>query len=168
MTTCDISLRDPRPEDAESLARAHEEAWRYAYQGIIPHLPLSQMIARRGAGWWQRSLERNMPALMLTFDGAAAGYATFGRSRMRGTPYSGEIFELYVAPVYQGAGFGRRLFDAARGKLSASGRDGLIVWALADNESACGFYRRLGGRPVSEVFESFGATSLKKIGFAWH
>jgi GNAT superfamily N-acetyltransferase len=167
MATCDISLRRACPADAERLARAHEEAWRYAYMGIIPHLPLAQMIARRGPSWWRKALERKMPALLLSFDGEAAGYATFGRSRMRATPYSGEIYELYVAPVYQGVGFGRRLFAAARQGLSAAGHRGLIVWALADNDAACGFYRHMGGRPVSEGLEHFGPDRLRKTAFAW-
>lgn len=167
MATDLISIRTAGSADAKRLAAAHEEAWRYAYQGIIPHLPLSRMIARRGPGWWQDALEKGMPALLLSFDDDLAGYATFGRSRMRGTPYAGEIFELYVGPVYQGAGFGRRLFEAARKKLAASGHRGLIVWALAENEAACGFYGRLGGQPVSQGLETFGEESLRKIAFAW-
>lgn len=36
-------------------------------------------------------------------------------------PYSGEIFEIYLLPEYQGLGFGRRLFNAARQELAAHG-----------------------------------------------
>lgn len=167
MTTGLISIRTAGADDAECLAQAHEEAWRYAYQGIIPHLPLSRMIARRGPGWWQKALARKMPAILLSFDGEPAGYATYGRCRLRGTSYGGEIFELYVGPVYQGTGFGGRLFEAARERLARMGHRGLIVWALADNEAACGFYLRMGGRPVSEGMESFDDVKLRKIAFAW-
>lgn len=168
MATDLISIAAAVSDDAERLARAHEEAWRHAYQGIIPHLALSRMIARRGPGWWRRALERDMPVLLLQFDGELAGYTSFGRSRMPGTAYGGEIFELYVAPVYQGAGFGRLLFKAAQKKLFSAGHDGLVVWALADNDLACGFYRHLGGRPISEGMDSFGLVSLRKIAFAWN
>lgn len=167
MATDLISIRIAKAADAERLAQAHEEAWRTAYQGIIPHLALSRMIARRGPGWWQKALQRKMPAILLSFDGAPAGYATYGRNRLRGTPYGGEIFELYVGPVYQGAGFGRRLFDASRDRLARMGHRGLIIWALADNDVACGFYARMGGRPVSEGLEDFDGTSLRKVAFAW-
>ena len=102
MATSLISIRTARPEDAPDIARAHREAWRYAYQGHIAHLPLERMIARRGAGWWQRSLESGMHALALDFDGDLAGYATLGRSRMRGTPSMGEIVELSVRAVFPG------------------------------------------------------------------
>ena len=168
MSTELISIAPAVRDDADELAQAHEEAWRHAYQGIIPHLALSRMIARRGPRWWRRALEKGMFALLLQFDGSAAGYVTFGPSRMPGAAYGGEIFELYVAPNYQGAGFGRRLFEAARKDLFAAGHTGLIVWALADNELGCGFYRRLGGTPVSEGMDRFDLISLRKIAFAWN
>ena len=167
MPTDLTSVRTARSEDAAAIARVHEEAWRHAYQGVIPHLPLSQMLARRGPGWWQSTLAKGMPALVLEFDSELAGYVTLGRSRMRGTPYGGELFELYVLPDYQGIGFGGRLFRAARAELEARGIEGLCVWALADNEMACAFYLHLGGRPISEGTDTFGDAQLRKVAFAW-
>lgn len=162
-----ISIRAARAEDAPEIARVHHEAWRYAYRGLLPHLPLERMIARRGARWWRVSLKEGLAVLVLEFDGEIAGYTTLGRSRMRGTPYQGEIFELYVRPGFQGAGFGRRLFQAARDGLSARKLDGLCVWALADNDAACAFYKHLGGRQICEGVERFGDQSFTKAAFAW-
>ena len=51
-------IRPARPKDAPALASAYEDAWRGAYQGIIPHLSLERMIARRGLRWWEDSLRR--------------------------------------------------------------------------------------------------------------
>ena len=167
MTTSLISIRTAKPDDAEALAAAHGEAWRLAYQGIIPHLNLERMIARRNAAWWAEAVARRSPILVLEYDGAAVGYATFGRARARRSPYQGEIFEIYVSPVYQGLGFGGRLFRAARSALIDARLNGLVVWALADNDMACAFYRALGGREVAESAESFGKKTLKKIAFAW-
>lgn len=155
------------PDDAPALAMIHEDAWRQAYQGLIPHLPLSRMIARRGPGWWQKALYNGVDALLLDFDGEPAGYATVGRSRLKGTAYGGEIFELYVRPDYQGAGLGGKLFRAARKRLGDRGLHAFCVWALADNDMACGFYRHLGGQVISEGFEQFGKTSLRKVAYAW-
>lgn len=167
MATELISIRPARAEDSGGLAATHEEAWREAYQGIIPHLALERMIARRGPAWWRRAHERKAPVLVLDYDGAPAGYATYGRSRLRVTPFQGEIFELYVRPVYQGLGFGQRLFRATRGRLDEHGLKGLVVWSLADNDRACAFYLRLGGKPVSEGSEAFGDVTLRKVAFAW-
>ena len=64
-----------------SAADVYAEAWRGAYRGIIPHLSLERMIARRGEAWWKRALADRRPLLVLDFDGAASGYATYGRCR---------------------------------------------------------------------------------------
>ncbi len=147
-------IRPARPKDAPALASAYEDAWRGAYQGIIPHLSLERMLARRSLRWWQQSLHKRAPLLVLDFRGEAAGYVTFGRCRMSRT-------------AYQGLGLGTKLFDGARLRLGEMRVKGLLVWALADNEAACGFYLRLGGKPIAEGAESFGDTTLRKIAFAW-
>lgn len=160
-------VRPARSKDAPALAAAYEESWRGAYQGVIPHLSLERMIARRGLRWWQNALRKRTSLLVLDFDGGAAGYVTFGRCRLGGTPYQGEVFELYLHPTYQGLGFGTKLFRGARLRLGEQRIRGLIVWAIADNEAACSFYLGQGGKPVAEGAERFGETTLHKIAFAW-
>ena len=160
-------IRPARLKDAVALAAAYEEAWRNAYQGIIPHLSLQRMLARRGLRWWESALRKRTPLLVLDFGGEAAGYATYGRCRLGRAPFQGEIFELYLHPIYQGLGLGEKLFDGARTRLAELRLKGLLVWALADNEAACAFYLRLGGKPIAEGAESFGDVSLRKVAFAW-
>lgn len=167
METNVVQVRPARPKDASTLADVYAEAWRGAYCGIIPHLSLERMIARRGLRWWQSALKRRGPLLVLDFDGAPAGYVTFGRARAGRSPFQGEIFELYLHPVYQGLGFGEQLFESARQRLGDLRLKGLVVWALVDNEGACAFYLNLGGKPVAEGAERFGEVSLRKIAFAW-
>ena len=167
MTVDVVQIRQARLKDAAALAAAYEEAWRNAYQGIIPHLSLERMIVRRGLRWWEGALRKRTPLLVLDFGGEAAGYVTFGRSRLGRTQFQGEIFELYLHPIYQGLGLGEKLFDGARVRLAELRLKGLLVWALADNDSACGFYLSLGGKPVAEGAESFGDVSLRKVAFAW-
>ena len=105
--------------------------------------------------------------LVLDFDGAAAGYVTYGRCRLGRAPFQGEIFELYLHPTYQGFGLGEKLFDGARTRLAELRLRGLLVWALAENDGACSFYLRLGGKPIAEGSETFGDVSLRKVAFAW-
>ena len=168
MATDLITIRSARVEDAEALASAHADAWRLAYRGVIPHLHLERMVTRRGKKWWAAAIKRRAPVMVLQYDGDAVGYTTFGRSRMRHTPYQGEIFEIYVSPVYQGLGFGTRLFRTARSALQDARLNGLVIWALADNEIACNFYLSLGGQPISQGAETYGKTTLRKIAFGWN
>ena len=167
METNVAQIRSARPKDASALAEVYSEAWRGAYCGIIPHLALERMVARRGPRWWQSALEQPGSLLVLDFDGAPAGYVTYGRARGRRSRFQAEIFELYLHPIYQGLGFGEQLFDSARRRLTDQHLKGLVVWALADNDGACAFYLNLGGEPVAEGAERFGEVSLRKVAFAW-
>lgn len=167
METALVQVRSPKPKDAEALAGVYAEAWRGAYRGIIPHLSLERMVARRGLKWWKVALAERRPLLVLDFDGAPSGYVTYGRSRSGRSPFEGEIFELYLHPIYQGLGLGEKLFEGARNRLLDLHLRGLLVWALSDNDGACCFYLSLGGKPVAEGAERFGEISLRKVAFAW-
>ncbi|MBI4725423.1 MAG: GNAT family N-acetyltransferase [Rhodomicrobium sp.] len=162
-----ISFRQASPSDANAVAAIHDAAWRSTYQGLIPHIHLERMIARRGPAWWQRQIERGSNVTLLVFDGMPQGYATWGQARGTWPWPAGEIFELYVTPVYQGLGLGSRLFAMARQELKREGLVRLVVWALKDNENACAFYGGLGGVVVAAAPEHYGGVSLTRIAFAW-
>jgi ribosomal protein S18 acetylase RimI-like enzyme len=162
-----IRFRMAAPKDAAAIAAIHDAAWRSTYRGIIPHLHLERMIARRGPLWWQRQIERGANVTLLVFDGLSQGYATWGRARGTWPWPAGEIFELYVTPAYQGVGLGRRLFTTVRKALKREGLDRLVVWALKDNETACAFYGGLGGAIAAAAPERYGDVSLTRIAFVW-
>jgi ribosomal protein S18 acetylase RimI-like enzyme len=160
-----VSIRHAKPQDASGLARVFEQAWREAYQGIIPGVALERMLARRGPRWWQSTASRGRPLAVLDIGQGIAGYVSYGRCRDRALPAKGEIDELYLAPEYQGLGFGRRLFKAVRNDLAHRDMGPLVVWALADNERACAFYEGMGGRSVAQVKERIGGVSLSKVAY---
>ena len=167
MNTSLIEIRRVKAPDAVALAATHDDAWRTAYQGIIPGPELDKLINRRGAQWWEGAIRKGSRISILAFGDTLAGYANYGRNRARSLTYDGEIYELYLRPEFQGLGFGRRLFTAARRDLAQSGIRSLVVWALSDNESAVEFYRALGGRPVARSCEKFGEKTLDKVAYAW-
>ncbi len=167
MSTLSIDVRRAEPKDATAITAVHDAAWRYAYDGIIPAKELGRMIARRDGRWWGRAIRRGTAILVLEVGGAIAGYATFGPNRARDLAQKGEVYEIYLLPEYQGVGLGTRLFLAARRELARFGYDTTVVWALADNENACRFYRNAGGRRVARSTERFGDSALAKVAFAW-
>ncbi|MPZ55581.1 MAG: GNAT family N-acetyltransferase [Rhizobiales bacterium] len=167
MSTILIEIRQAKPPDAGAVADTHDEAWRSAYQGIIPGIELEKLVSRRGAEWWDSAIRKGSRISILVFGDLVAGYANYGRNRARSLSYDGEIYELYLRPEFQGLGFGRRLFSAARKDLAASGMKSLVIWALSDNDPAVEFYRALGGRPVARSSERFGTRTLDKVAFGW-
>ena len=161
-----VCVRNGKPADAKALSRIFKEAWQLAYRGIIPHLHLDSMIRQHTPEWWRDVLKSGEGTLVLEMAGTVAGYATIGSARQR-SPYQGEIYELYLDPIYQGLGLGEHLFEGCRHALDMKRLNGLIVWALLDNTPACDFYWRRGGRPVASAFTKIGGARLEKVAFAW-
>ncbi len=159
-------IRTAKMPDAESLERIHRESWRNAYCGIIPHEQLQKMIDRRSISWWRRAIHSGDSILVLEAVGKIAGYATLGRARCQ-SAQQGEIYELYLDPVYQGLGFGEMLFEACRANLDGRRLRGLIIWVLADNAAALEFYKKRGGRQSANSFENIGGSRLEKIALTW-
>ena len=168
MSTVLIEIRRAKASDAKAVADTHDEAWRAAYQGVIPGLELDKLINRRGPDWWDSAIRKGSRIAILAFGDKVAGYANYGRNRARSLFYDGEIYELYLRPEYQGLGFGRRLFTSARRDLGQSGLKSMVVWALSDNDPAVEFYKALGGKAVARSSERFGDKSLDKVAFAWN
>ena len=57
MSTTLIEVRRAKASDASAIASTHDEAWRAAYQGIIPGPELDKLINRRGANWPRREFD---------------------------------------------------------------------------------------------------------------
>jgi ribosomal protein S18 acetylase RimI-like enzyme len=162
-----MTIRTARESDVDGITEVHDAAWREAYLGVIPGRELEKMIARRGPNWWLSAIRRGSRISVLDFDKSVAGYASYGSNRIRSMPYAGEIFELYLAPEFQGLGFGKRLFEAAFEDLVEHGYNSLIIWALADNERAIKFYRKLGGKMIRQTQERFGGETRGRVAFAF-
>ena len=161
-----LTVRGASDDDADALVDVFRESWLNAYRGILPEFHLDRIIRRRNAEWWRTALRSKDRLLVVESAGTIAGYASYGQARVRGRN-KGEIYELYLTPVYQGLGFGEHLFEGCRHRLDQRQLPGLIVWALVDNQAACHFYWRRGGRPVASVLEAFGTSKLEKVAFTW-
>ena len=118
MSTGLIEIRRAKPADAKAIAAVHDAAWRTAYRGLIPGVELERMVERRGPRWWDAAIRRGSRLSVLLVGDDLAGYVNYGGNRAKSLPYGGEIYEIYLQPLYQGLGFGQRLFSAARRDLS--------------------------------------------------
>jgi hypothetical protein len=78
-----IEIRRAEAPDALALASTHNDAWRNAYQGIIPGPELEKLINRRGGKWREGAIRQGSRISILTFGDTVAGYADYGRNRAR-------------------------------------------------------------------------------------
>ena len=83
MSTVLIEIRRAKSSDARAVADAHDEAWRCAYQGVIPGVELDKLIMRRGPEWWDSAIRKGSRISILAFGDNVAGYANYGRNRAR-------------------------------------------------------------------------------------
>lgn len=161
-----VSIRPAVVSDASALAGIFRESWLQAYSGIIPHAFLADTIKRHGERWWARSLGSGGSHFILEVMGEPAGYASFGKSRTLGRE-EGEIYELYLAPLYQGLGFGEHLFEGCRANLDERGLRGLIIWVLRENRGARSFYAHRGGLAKHRRMDLSTGAPLEKLGYVW-
>ncbi|MEO1280713.1 MAG: GNAT family N-acetyltransferase [Pseudomonadota bacterium] len=161
-----IDFRTAQLSDAPRLADIFKSSWSSSYRDIIPAQELSRTIANHDAAWWRRALDGVNPTIVFEIGGQIGGYATYGPSRQTTTKL-GEIYELYLAPEYQGLGHGTDLFEACRARLDLQWSNGLIIWVLSKNTRAIDFYQSLGGEAIATRKFRFAGVPLQKTLMAW-
>jgi ribosomal protein S18 acetylase RimI-like enzyme len=146
-----LAVREATVEDASAIAEVHVRSWNWAYAGLIPDDQLSELTVELRKARWRSLLERpRQPfgAFAATADDRVAGFATCGGSRDQDTgPEVGELYAVYLAPEYAGLGLGRRLMDASSAFMTEAGFRRAVLWVLAGNDRARGFYSALGWEP---------------------
>lgn len=165
MNTSTTSIRRARTEDSGRLSDVFDETWREAYRGIIPGVPLEQMIAKRGPAWWSAAIRRGRPLVVVETGDVVVGYASYGRARGGTLRTAGEVDEIYILPSHQGFGLGRRLFRAIRNDLADRGMARVGLWSLADNDRARDFYIGQGGVVTGQSVERLSGALLPKIAY---
>lgn len=128
--------------DALPIATIHVEAWRVAYQGIVPDEFLRALSVEERHLGWQQILETEESLTWVAEDGdMALGWISMGKSRDANAPPSiGEIWAIYVRPDHWSRGVGRALCTAAEQELRRQGFTDVTLWVLKDNERALRFY----------------------------
>jgi ribosomal protein S18 acetylase RimI-like enzyme len=168
-------VRPAGPADAEDIARVQSISWAAAYSRLLSAESLARVERAWDSRHWRRSLERTDDrAVTLVLDGPATGVAGFcvGGPRRGGRDpilraYRGEIYLLYLLPSVQKRGHGARLLGAMARVLSARGVGSALVWALATNQAAIGFYQTLSGSILMRCQKPFFGEVVDEIALGW-
>ena len=67
MSTVLIEIRRAKASDAAAVADTHDEAWKGAYQGVIPGVELEKLVTRRGVNWWDSAIRKGGRIAILAF-----------------------------------------------------------------------------------------------------
>ena len=155
-----MRIRSPMPSDLLSIGHVYCEAWKAAYNGIVPDDFLGGLTDESCA---PRS-HRPDSALVCEEKGKIIGVAAFGARRDRTDARSGELYSIYVLPECWRMGAGRALFEETRNQLRAEGYLSLFLWALTDNR-ARRFYERMGMTAVDSRTITIGGRELEETGY---
>jgi ribosomal protein S18 acetylase RimI-like enzyme len=141
-----LSIAVASPTDCRAVAQIHVDAWRVAYDAIVPSDYLAALSVDQRETIWRTAVESGTPRVLVArTDQGVVGWIAYGRCRDDGTgPNDGEIWAIYVAPTAWSTGVGRALWEAARRDLQAQGYLSVALWVIRDNARAMRFYQSSG------------------------
>ncbi len=144
-----IEVRTAVFDDADDLARAHVDAWRVGYRGIIPDDYLDdehferQRVDQWRAWTWRRPGSELFVGLL---GGRAIGFGLCGPQQDAAGEATGlgEVFAFYVHPTAWGTGVAAAMMSRCISFLRSEGYPSAWLWVLRDNPRARAFYDKAG------------------------
>lgn len=135
----------------DALVRAHVDAWRVAYRGVIPdsYLDSDELEQQRDTMWrsWRWADTPGQHVYVAVLDDRVVGFGFIGPDRGDGPGSStrrGEVYAFYLHPTAWGSGAGPALMARCTGHLRDHGFERAVLWVLRDNPRARRFYEKTG------------------------
>lgn len=136
--------------DAEAIGALHIRSWQTAYRGHLPDPFLDALSAEleRRVEFWRSHISASGSALheiwVADVEAHVNGFMAIGPARNAESPGSGELYAIYVHPDCWRRGLGRILLQHATRRLTELEYSAAILWVLASNLKARGFYEHAG------------------------
>jgi hypothetical protein len=146
-------------------ASTHDEAWRSAYQGIIPGAELEKLINRRGPQWWDSAIRKGSRVSVLVFGDKVAGYANTAATAPAACTSKARSTSSICGRNSRASASAAAL-SPPPARLVQSGLKSMVIWALSDNDPR----RNSTARSAAGMVPLLGevrAESLDKVAFAW-
>jgi ribosomal protein S18 acetylase RimI-like enzyme len=152
-----LKIRNATPADALAIAEIHVKSWQHTYRGVVPDVYLDSMTVTTREAVWRETLAQSRPKVIVAeSEGKIVGFCSFGRCRDdNAAANDGEIWALYLSPLYYGMGFGHALLTEARAQLLAQGKVKISLWVIVGNERAGRFYNAQGFEVEQNSLKTF-------------
>lgn len=162
-----FTIRPAGERDLTAVGTLHYRSRAAAYSGFLPAAALEAAPPSSMAEYWTERwrYERDTHQLTVAIeDGEVVGFTYLGPDEEPGT---GILQAIHVAPEAQGRGVGAALMAHALERLAAGGWHRAVLWVLADNAHARGFYERGGWAPDGVRREDFiGPARVHQVRYA--
>jgi GNAT superfamily N-acetyltransferase len=157
------AIREARPGDAADLARIHVGAWWQTYRGILPMAAIAGRTEEDRRRLWARALRTRHTRIAIA---PGLGFAQMGPQRDASLfpDRPAELWSLYVLRAGQGRGLGGALMGEAQ---RLAGGAAFTTWVIDGNAGAERFYRRRGGRLLSERTIRMGGMPLRERAYGF-
>lgn len=132
-------IRLMNENDYEGKGYVHYQSWIETYTGLIDQNYLNTRTLDKCIDIAKKYPENTFVSEV---DGKIVGFASYGQCHDEDLNNAGEIYAIYVLKAYQNQGIGKMLMDACINALKDY--QSIVVWALATNDKAIGFYQHLG------------------------
>ncbi|CAL61037.1 putative Acyl-CoA N-acyltransferase (Nat) [Herminiimonas arsenicoxydans] len=166
----EITFRPATADDAAAIAALRVDSWRATYRGVMPDAYLDGMRAEESATMWSQVLLANVPTISIFVAVAGdeiVGFAAGMLLMPAKFELNAELTAIYLKPIAQRGGVGRRLLALVAGALQQQGASGLLVWVIADNQAARQFYEQLGAELLIEQPFTWDGLNLMEAGYGW-
>ena len=147
-------IRKAKIEDSNSIASLILRGWQTAYKGLIKQEFLDSMKEDEMNKGWKKSIfsqNENNNVYVYEKENKILGIIRFGKvDDENDISHNAEIHVLYVEPELKRNGIGSKLFNYAKNYFIEHNRKNLIIWCLKGNNPSIEFYKKMGGKSVSE------------------
>lgn len=167
----DITFRRATVDDAAAIAALRIDSWRTTYRGVMPDAYLDGMRAEESTAMWTQVLLADVPTIAIHVAEAGDELVGFASGMLLMPEKFGldaELTAIYLKPIAQHGGVGRRLLARVAEAMEKQGASGLLVWVIADNQPARKFYEELGAELLVEQPFTWDGLDLIEAGYGWH
>ena len=140
-----VVIRPAVPGDELGVAQVHVRSWQVGYRGLLCDSYLSNLRAEdRARCYTFAATSGSHRTIVATESGVIRGFATIAQAQDEAGPGTAELNALYVDPDSWGRRMGAALESAARESMVQLGFRSAMLWVLAGNVRAIGFYESQG------------------------
>ena len=166
-------IRQAKRSDINQIAEVQVSSWNTTYRGLLPDEVIDARTVenrRKNMSTHWRGFEGEEGTRIVlvaeTEDNKIVGFAAGGDLFVKGLPYDGECYAIYIIKEFQRKGVGALLMKSLFKFLVSLDYNSMIVWILEDNP-ACKFYEKLGGVAKETKIDKYGNEEFKLIGYVW-
>lgn len=167
----DLSIKQPKLDDAKDMARIIVDCWKDAYKNILPKDFLDNIsYEERENSIRNRILgtdEKFNSDIIIYSEENVKGVAFYGKNICNLPENIGEIIVLYVDINEHRKGIGKKLVAWIKNELKQQGFTDMVIWCLKDNLPSIEFYKAMGGTIYDERDFEIGGAIYKETGLIY-